>query len=127
MLNAGIMALPTKETTEDGFEKRIGVNHMGNAYLVGLLQGLMPKQSTPSRIVSQSSTAHFFGKIDVNDLHFSAGRPYSEWGAYAQSKLANLLYAKALSEKLIGSSVTAVSVHPGNQYNSLCRLNSSVC
>lgn len=72
-------------------------------------------QSSPVRIVSLSSSAHKFGAIDGNDLHFKKGRAYSAWPAYGQSKLANLLFAKSLSDryKELGKDISAVAVHPG--------------
>jgi retinol dehydrogenase-12 len=51
--------------------------------------------------------------MDINDLHYKKGRKYSEWGAYGQSKLANILFAKGLNERLKGTQITAVSLHPG--------------
>ena len=113
VLNAGIMATPSLQRTEDGFEKQIGVNHMGHAYLTSLLKNVMTAQSTPSRIVSLASSAHAFGGVDTDDLHYKKGRMYTPWGSYGQSKLANLLFAKSLGDKLKGTSVTALSVHPG--------------
>jgi retinol dehydrogenase-14 len=78
---------------------------------------LFPKLNSvrsPSRVVVLSSTAHTFGEIDVNDLHFSK-RMYLPWTAYGQSKLANLIFAKWLADKFsaIKSQSTAVAVHPG--------------
>lgn len=113
VLNAGIMALPKLEFTEAGFEKQIGVNHFGHAYLESLLHNFIIKQDRPARIVVLSSSAHSFGEIKADDLHFKNGRKYTNWSAYGQSKLANLLFAKSLGDKLKGTKVTAVSVHPG--------------
>lgn len=107
------MALPTCEFTRDGFEKQIGVNHFGHAYLTSLLLPLLKNQKTDSRIVILTSTAHSMGSVIPTDLHFKNGRKYTPWGAYGQSKLANLLYAKSLADKLKGTNCTAVSVHPG--------------
>lgn len=114
VLNAGIMALPKKECTDAGFEKQIGVNHFGHFYLTKLLLDKM--KSTPDtagRIVVLSSSAHNMGKVVVSDLHYTKGRAYAGWEAYGQSKLANLLFAKGLADRLKGTSLTAVSIHPG--------------
>lgn len=113
VLNAGIMALPKLERTVDGFEKQIGVNHMGHAYLVSFLEDMLRKQDHPSRVICVSSAAHVMGAVDVKDLHFSKGRKYTDWGAYGQSKLANLLFARALGKRLEGTKSTALSLHPG--------------
>ncbi len=113
--NAGIMNTPPMKTA-DGFESQIGVNHLGHFLLTELLLDLL-KKSAPSRVVVVSSCYHDKamgreGFIDLEDLHFE-NRDYDGWTSYAQSKLANVLHAKALAKQLEGSGVTAVSVHPG--------------
>ena len=114
VLNAGIMALPKKEYTDAGFEKQIGVNHFGHFYLVKLLQEKMASTpDTAGRIVALSSVAHNMGSVVPSDLHYKNGRTYAGWEAYGQSKLANLLFAKGLADRLKGTPMTAVSVHPG--------------
>lgn len=116
VLNAGIMALPSLEYTDAGFEKQIGVNHFGHFYLTQLLlQKMTDDTSSAGRIVSLSSSAHEFGRIDCDDLHYRKGRRYAGWPAYGQSKLANILFSKELADRLKEKSphVTAVSVHPG--------------
>ena len=87
--NAGVMALPERKTA-DGFEMQLGTNHLGHFALTGLL--LERLLATPgARVVTVSSTAHRIGKIRFDDLHWERG--YRRWGAYGQSKLANLLFA----------------------------------
>jgi retinol dehydrogenase-12 len=108
------MALPTLEFTSAGFEKQIGVNHFGHAYLVMLLEKHLLAQTFPSRIVVLSSIAHQQGSIDLNDIHYTKGRAYSDWGAYGQSKLANLMHAKGLALKYESNPlIKTCSVHPG--------------
>ena len=118
VLNAGIMALNQKELTVDGFEKQIGVNHFGHAYLTRLLRPKLEARGTaaaPSRVVVVASTAHGFAAKEWTaqdlDLDFKQVK-YSPWGAYGNSKLANILFAKALAKRL-PETVTAVSLHPG--------------
>jgi hypothetical protein len=113
--NAGVMAIP-RRVTADGFEMQFGTNHLGHFALTGLLLPLILK--TPSsRIVTVSSGAHMFGKINFDDLQ--SERSYSKWGAYGQSKLANLLFAYELQRKLqaagggAGGGVISVAAHPG--------------
>jgi len=114
VLNAGIMALPNKEYTDAGFERQIGVNHFGHFYLTQLLQDkLLTTPHTAGRVVVLSSSAHNMGKVVPSDLHYTNGRAYKGWEAYGQSKLANLLFAKGLADRLKGTPATAVSVHPG--------------
>jgi NAD(P)-dependent dehydrogenase (short-subunit alcohol dehydrogenase family) len=113
--NAGIMNTPLAKTV-DGFESQIGVNHLGHFLLTELLLDLLEK-SAPSRVVIVSSCYHDKamgreGTIDLDDLHFE-NRKYDGWTSYAQSKLANVLHAKALAKRLEGTGVTVVSLHPG--------------
>ena len=94
--NAGVMAIP-RRTTADGFEMQFGTNHLGHFALTGLLLPLL--LPTPAaRIVTVSSGAHLFGKMHFDDLQ--GERCYSKWGAYGQSKLANLLFAYELQRRL---------------------------
>ncbi|XP_055918966.1 retinol dehydrogenase 12 isoform X3 [Eupeodes corollae] len=107
--NAGVMACP-KGTTKDGFDLQLGTNHLGHFLLTNLLLDSL-KQSAPSRIVVVSSAIYLFGKINKDDLNFE--KSYSKWGAYSQSKLANILFTVKLSELLHGSQVTVNCCHPG--------------
>ncbi len=106
--NAGIMAVPEGETV-DGFELQIGTNHLGHFALTNLL---LPHIT--DRIVTVSSGLHKIGKIDLEDLNWER-RKYKRWGAYGQSKLANLLFTVELQRRLTeaGSRVRAMTVHPG--------------
>jgi NAD(P)-dependent dehydrogenase (short-subunit alcohol dehydrogenase family) len=109
--NAGVMALPYRKTA-DGFEMQFGTNHLGHFALTGLL--LEPLLATPSaRVVNVSSGAHRFGTIHFDDLQWERG--YRKWGAYGQSKLANLLFTYELQRKLAaaGASQISVACHPG--------------
>ena len=113
--NAGVMNTP-KGLTRDGFETQIGTNHLGHFLLTELLLEVLMKTDS-ARVVNLSSCFHDRamgreGRIDFEDLHFER-KKYDGWEAYAQSKLANLLHAKALAKRVSGSGVTAVSVHPG--------------
>jgi len=109
--NAGVMAPPRSETA-DGFEMQFGVNHLGHFALTGLLLDLLLK--TPgSRMVTVSSNAQFMGRINFDDLQ--SERRYSRYGAYGQSKLANVLFAFELQRRLeaAGADTISVAVHPG--------------
>ena len=83
--NAGVMALPRRQTTADGFEMQFGTNHLGHFALTARLMPLLRRASGP-RVVSVSSLAHRTGLIDFDDLQ--GERVYSPWKAYGQSKLA---------------------------------------
>ncbi|MYH62447.1 MAG: SDR family NAD(P)-dependent oxidoreductase [Caldilineaceae bacterium SB0675_bin_29] len=109
--NAGVMAIPRQETAQ-GFERQFGVNHLGHFALTGALLPLLLK--TPaSRIVNVSSMAHRNGRMNFSDLH--GQRKYSPFGAYSQSKLANLLFTLELQRGLESNcdGTMCVSAHPG--------------
>ena len=120
MNNAGVMALPKRWETADGFEMQFGTNHLGHFALTSLL--LDHLLSTPSsRVVTVSSNAHKIGRIQFDNLN--AEKSYSQWGAYGQSKLANLLFAYELQRRFDESDVDTISVaaHPGYAATNLQR------
>jgi NAD(P)-dependent dehydrogenase (short-subunit alcohol dehydrogenase family) len=106
--NAGIM-IPPLTRTADGFELQFGTNHLGHFALTNLLL-----EHVTGRVVTVSSGAHLWGQIDFDDLNWER-RPYKRWGAYGQSKLANLLFCAELQRRLsaAGSTVLSNAAHPG--------------
>ena len=118
--NAGVMAIPRRET-DDGFETQFGVNHLGHFALTGLLLDRICETNGQSRIVTHSSGVHERGAIDFDDLH--SEQSYDKWDAYAQSKLANLLFAYELDRRLTQTDADAISVacHPGYAATNLQR------
>lgn len=106
--NAGLMATPRGRTT-DGFETQLGVNHLGHFAFTGLLLDSLLGAPAP-RVVVVSSAAHRLGKINFRDL--MGERRYKRWGAYGQSKLANLLFMQELGRRA-GPALTAAAAHPG--------------
>jgi NAD(P)-dependent dehydrogenase (short-subunit alcohol dehydrogenase family) len=119
--NAGVMMPPFGQTM-DGFETQFGTNFLGH-FLLTLL--LLPKLNgtQSSRVVTLSSVAHWLGHIDFDNLQ--AERAYSEWSAYAQSKLANLMFVYELQRRLVktGASTISVGAHPGVTASELTRHN----
>ncbi|MBV6642133.1 MAG: SDR family NAD(P)-dependent oxidoreductase [Cyclobacteriaceae bacterium] len=109
--NAGIMMTPY-EITEDGFEGQLATNYLGHFTLTALLLETLEK-TKDSRIVMVSSLSHRRGEIRFDDLHFKHG--YKEFEAYAQSKLACLMFAYQLDKKLRakGYQIKALAAHPG--------------
>ena len=111
--NAGVMAIPRSET-EDGFETQFGVNHLGHFALTGHLLDSLRDADDEARVVTQSSGVHERGETDFDDLQSEAD--YDKWGAYAQSKLANVLFAYELQRRLDRAGiddVESVACHPG--------------
>jgi NAD(P)-dependent dehydrogenase (short-subunit alcohol dehydrogenase family) len=109
--NAGVMAIP-RQLTADGFERQFGTNHLGHFALTGLLIPALVARPR-SRVVTVSSGAHRFGRINFDDL--MGERRYQAWRAYGQSKLANLLFTSELQRRLDlgGVAVLAMAAHPG--------------
>lgn len=113
--NAGVMALPTRQLTAEGFELQLGTNHLGHFALTGLLLPAMlsgdPRD--PRRIITVSSIAHRGATMDFANLQWQRG--YKPWPAYRCSKLANLLFAFELERRLrrAHAPVMSIAVHPG--------------
>jgi NAD(P)-dependent dehydrogenase (short-subunit alcohol dehydrogenase family) len=109
--NAGIMAAP-RRLTGDGFESHFGTNHLGPFALTGRLLPVLLEAPAP-RVVTVSSTMHRGGTIKFDDLNGERG--YSRWGAYSQSKLANLMFCFELQRRAAeaGAALRSVAAHPG--------------
>ena len=110
--NAGVMAVPERRTTADGFELQFGTNYLGHFALTGRLLPLLTAASAP-RVTSLSSGTHWVGKINLADLQSS--RSYSAQRAYAQSKLAMLMFAGELQRRsdAAGWGLLSNAAHPG--------------
>lgn len=107
--NAGALFLGYQKSAE-GIEKSFAVNHLGYFLLTNLLLDVI-KASAPARIVNVSSTMHYTGTLDFEDMQFANG--YSATKAYARSKLANIHFTYELARRLEGTEVTANCLHPG--------------
>lgn len=116
--NAGVM-IPPFTRTADGFELQFGTNHLGHFALTNLL---LPR--IRERVVTVSSNGHKVGSIDFDDLNWER-KPYRAMPAYAQSKLANLLFTSELQRRLaqVGSPVIATAAHPGMAATNLLRFD----
>ncbi|KAF9920430.1 hypothetical protein FBU30_009760 [Linnemannia zychae] len=120
--NAGLMDLPFT-LTADGYESQFGVNHLGHYKLTMLLLPLL-HESPQGRIVVLSSAAMYPSLgVPYSRLRTSSG--YSRLGYYAHSKLANMLFVKALKRRLdqAGSKVTVNAAHPGTCRTDLFKTN----
>jgi retinol dehydrogenase 12 len=107
--NAGGIYMKRMETV-DGIEMTWALNHLSYFLLTHLLLDTL-KASAPARIINVSSNAHTGGGINFDDLE--GKRFYFGWLAYAQSKLANILFTFELARRLEGSGITANVLHPG--------------
>jgi NAD(P)-dependent dehydrogenase (short-subunit alcohol dehydrogenase family) len=110
--NAGVMAVPQRKTTADGFELQFGTNHLGHFALTGLMMPALLKAAAP-RVVTVSSLAHRNGKIAFDDLQ--GEKKYVPWTQYNESKLANLMFALELDRRArdYQSKLVSIPVHPG--------------
>jgi NAD(P)-dependent dehydrogenase (short-subunit alcohol dehydrogenase family) len=113
--NAGVMALPSRELTDGGWELQFATNHVGHfALTVGLHDALATgaHRDAEARIVSLSSRGHLRSSVVFDDLHFGE-RPYDPGLAYGQSKTANVLLAVEAHRRWSPEGITANAVHPG--------------
>lgn len=116
--NAGIMACPLQRVGP-GWESQFGVNHLGHMALsIGLLPAL--QKAGRSRVVALSSTAHIRGDVNWDDPNYTSSE-YDKWGAYAQAKSANALFALGADRRWDQYGVTAFGVHPGGIFTPLQR------
>ena len=109
--NAGVMALPTRQTTADGHEMQFGTNYLSHFVLTARLLPLLT--AGRARVVQLASIAHKGGRIRLDDLNYTQG--YKAWPAYQQSKLAMLMFAIELQRRsdANGWGLTSVAAHPG--------------
>lgn len=113
--NAGVYPSRIQKTSE-GFEAQFGVNYLGHFLLTNLLLEQLQK-SPAARVVHVSSMMHWLGRIDFSN--FRGEKPYRAFPAYAQSKLANILFSNELARRMEGTSVCSNALHPGAVVTSL--------
>jgi NAD(P)-dependent dehydrogenase (short-subunit alcohol dehydrogenase family) len=111
MNSAGIMAGPYR-TTPEGIELQFGSNHIGHFLFTNLIMRKVLAAPSP-RIINVSSDGHRFSGIRFSDPNFSNGKAYDPWEGYGQSKTANILFSRALAEKLGSKGLQSYSLHPG--------------
>lgn len=109
--NAGIMT-PTLESTEEGYEKQLGVNYLGHVLWTMKLLELV-KKSEAGRIINLASMMHLIGTIKFDQFQATDVKGYNGVLSYANSKLANLLFSHALAEQLQDTQITCNALHPG--------------
>ncbi|CAM0141821.1 hypothetical protein VKS41_004481 [Umbelopsis sp. WA50703] len=116
--NAGIMALPTRRESKQGYELQFATNHLSHFLLTELLLPVI-KKSDSARIINVSSRAMTRGRVNFGDIEYK--RDYKPWDVYNQSKLCNVLYTGYLQRKLKGTGILVNACHPGVVRTSLTR------
>lgn len=112
--NAAVMATPYFET-KDNIEGQLATNHLGPFLFTNLiLPRIFASTTGEPRIVNVSSSAHHFSPIIFEGPGFFAGETYDKWVAYGQSKTANILFAKELSDRYKTKGLLAYSLNPGS-------------
>jgi NAD(P)-dependent dehydrogenase (short-subunit alcohol dehydrogenase family) len=111
--NAGVMMPPQRMTTADGFELQLGSNFLGPFALTMRLLPLLHAAPAPARVVTMASGFANFGRIRFDDPQWT--KSYRPTRAYAQSKLADLLFARHLAAVAAqrGWPLTSIAAHPG--------------
>jgi NAD(P)-dependent dehydrogenase (short-subunit alcohol dehydrogenase family) len=121
MNNAGVMAIPDRQLTKDGYERTFQSNHLGHFALTIKLIPLLKEQG--ARVINVSSQAYqIAGKgLDLNNLN--GEKEYSAWGSYGASKLENILFTQELQRRAdaSGLNLVATSLHPGAVNTDLAR------
>jgi NAD(P)-dependent dehydrogenase (short-subunit alcohol dehydrogenase family) len=123
MNNAGVAAIPTREVTQDGFERTFQTNHLGHFYLTALLLPYLNQQQGAS-VINISSTAHRYSMIsktgkqglDMNNLNSEIDYQAQGWASYGRSKLENILFTQELQRRADSAGMkwlTTASLHPG--------------
>jgi NAD(P)-dependent dehydrogenase (short-subunit alcohol dehydrogenase family) len=115
--NAGVMAVPEKRETADGFEMQFGTNHLGHFVLVNRIAGLI---KDGGRLVNLSSAGHRYSDVNLDDPNFER-TDYTPFGAYGRSKTANVLFAVEFDRRHRARGVRAAAVHPGGIQTELGR------
>ncbi|KAI3319505.1 short chain dehydrogenase [Xylariaceae sp. AK1471] len=114
--NAGVMQIPTREETAEGFEMQLATNYLGHYLLFDLLKDALLKGSTPefnSRLVNVSSSGHHTSEIVFDDFQLKAPDAYEPWKAYGQSKLAQIHMANYVDRNFGPLGLHALSLMPG--------------
>ena len=115
--NAGMVSMGNEvQRTKDGLEMTIGVSYFGHFLLTELLLDVL-KKTEASRMAIVSSVVHAGNEKNRHDVHLDdlnyQNREYNNFAAYGEAKVATILYALELADRLKGTAVTTASVHPG--------------
>jgi NAD(P)-dependent dehydrogenase (short-subunit alcohol dehydrogenase family) len=116
--NAGVMNIPDRRTTTDGFEMTVGTNHLGHFAFTALVMPAL-RRAASARIVTVSAIAAGWRRGALTDL--MSEERYRPMSAYAKSKRANVVFTEELARHLAGTTIEAVVVHPGAAMTNLQR------
>ena len=108
--NAGL-GFTTPQKTQDGFEIQFGVNFLGHFLMTLLLLDKLKQSNSIARIINIASAMYFKGKINFDDIN--SKKNYGPFKAYAQSKLANVLFTRELAKRTKGTNIRVYALHPG--------------
>lgn len=120
---AGLMAIPKRATTVDGFEMHMGTNHLGHFALTGRLLPAL-RATGSARVITVSAKVAQWANLDLSDLQSESS--YSPMKAYSRSKLANVLFAVELNQRASSIGISSIAVDPGTANTSLQRHSSSL-
>jgi len=120
MSNAGVMAIPERQLTKDGYERTFQSNHLGH---FALTAKLFPILADDARVINVSSDAYMFASKGLQLDNLNGEEEYGPWSSYGLSKLSNILFTKELQERASksGRALTAVALHPGAVRTDLAR------
>jgi NAD(P)-dependent dehydrogenase (short-subunit alcohol dehydrogenase family) len=120
MANAGVMAIPDRQITKDGYERTFQSNHLGH---FALTAELFPLLANDARVINVSSDAYMIASKGLQLENLNGETEYGPWSSYGQSKLSNILFTKELQERANkrGLALTAVALHPGAVRTDLAR------
>jgi len=128
MANAGVMAIPERLSTADGFEKTVGINHLGHFALVSGMLPMLRKAPDGFRVITVSSAGHQIANRESMNAALASDLDPKDyalngWGAYGLSKAANIMFADELQRRLDAAGIpgSAVSLHPGGVATDLGR------
>jgi len=120
--NAGVMAIPDRKLTGDGYERTFQTNHLGHFALTATL---LPLLSPRARIINVSSMGYQFASKGLELDNLNGEREYGPWSSYGLSKLENILFANELQRRARMSDayagITTYSLHPGAVQTDLAR------
>lgn len=112
--NAGVMAIPDRQLTKDGYERTFQSNHLGHFVLTAGLFPLLSRNG--AKVINVSSEAFNFASQGLDIDNLNGEQSYGPWSSYGLSKLANILFTQELQRKVDASNqkwLTTVSLHPG--------------